>query len=145
MLYHYKHRRKGPYILSCTCRLQHGEAFCPLCLPGYSPSTFLHAYVHFLIPATPRSDTQPGNAAGAAGGSEGDCDGIVSADALSGPSHPGLYLVLMCPTSDTFHACSQVRTHSSRAFVSVYTAYRPLRFYVDCKLHPCLLVMPSKF
>ena len=25
-----------------------GEAFCPVCLPGYNPEAFLHAYIDYL-------------------------------------------------------------------------------------------------
>ncbi|KAL6750489.1 trafficking protein Mon1-domain-containing protein [Haematococcus lacustris] len=35
---------------NASIRQGHGEAFCPLCLPSFSSTAFLHAYIHFLEP-----------------------------------------------------------------------------------------------
>eukprot|EP00983_Pelagomonas_calceolata_P098955 1158405-Pelagomonas_calceolata.AAC.2 len=51
------HRREGHLnrahfdtSMAMRSMQEHAETFCPLCLPSYDHTAFLHAYVHFFIP-----------------------------------------------------------------------------------------------
>jgi vacuolar fusion protein MON1 len=80
--------------------MQHGEALCPLCLPAYNPAAFLHAYLQFL-PTRPLDATE------------------ASADDQEMPatmSH--MYLALIAPSSDCFHAMSRARQQLEASLLS---------------------------
>jgi hypothetical protein len=76
-------------------RMQHGEALCPLCLPSYNAAAFMHAYLHYL----PSGDLQ------ASSTSQQPHQAAVA----SGQPGGGVYIALLAPSSDDFHALSRAR------------------------------------
>lgn len=118
--------RSDPSIHTCmhlVRRQSGGEAFCPVCLPAFSTSAFMHAYIYYFEGSISSSEA---SASAASQGSQtaaqemGQGQGESSSSSSPGqpvPRHslpgtsPGgcLYLVLLAPSSDNFHALHEAR------------------------------------
>ncbi len=95
-----------------ACRNSGAQVFCPVCLPGFNPSAFLHAHIDSLDMTADKEDQveceteEGGLASEREGQGQGQGCSTIMADTKCGI----MYLVLLAGKPDTFHQLSAART-----------------------------------